>query len=56
MFDEAVVVRVKVEVAGFAPGVTLAGENVQLLRRGRPEHESVTAESNELFAGVTVTV
>jgi hypothetical protein len=34
----AVVEMARVTVAGLAPGVTAAGENVQVAKAGKPEH------------------
>ena len=41
--DGAVVETVRVEVAGLAPGVTLAGENEHEAKAGRPEQDNETA-------------
>src|SRR5689334_6884125 len=51
----AVVLRVRVVDAGLPPGVTLAGEKVQLEAAGKPLQEKFTAELMP-FTGLTVIV
>jgi hypothetical protein len=52
----AVVLTVTVAVAFAAPGVTLAGDTVQVDAEGAPEQEKVMAEAKPPEPGVTVRV
>ena len=54
--DGAVVLRVKLELAALAPGVTEIGLKAQVVRAGNPEQESAMALLNAPPRGVTVTV
>lgn len=51
-----VVESVNVEFAGFGPGTSVIGENVQELSGGRPEQEKVTVSPRMATSGVTVIV
>ena len=54
--EGAVVLMVRVEVPGLAPGVSDVGEKEQVASAGKPEQENEMREFNDPPMGVAVTV
>jgi hypothetical protein len=51
---EAVVAKLRVALAVPVPGITLAGEKLQLIPAARPEQARATALSNDPFCAATL--